>query len=116
MNISCFTGVLDKLCSHDTTPNLKPQACWTISNITAGTRDQIQAVIEANIVPPLVHLLATAEFDIKKEVSEPTPSHHPSFCVGLDLGFGSGPGDFDPSHYGPVSRACICSPLLATAE
>ena len=45
------------------------QACWTISNITAGTREQIHSVIEANIIPPLVHLLATAEFDIKKEAA-----------------------------------------------
>ena len=26
-------------------------------------------MIEANIIPPLVHLLATAEFDIKKEAA-----------------------------------------------
>ncbi len=30
---------------------------------------QIQAVLDANILPPLVHLLATAEFDIKKEAA-----------------------------------------------
>jgi importin subunit alpha-1 len=29
----------------------------------------LQAVIEANIIPPLVSLLATAEFDIKKEAA-----------------------------------------------
>jgi hypothetical protein len=28
-----------------------------------------QAVIDANIIPPLVSLLATAEFDIKKEAA-----------------------------------------------
>ena len=27
----------------------------------------VQAVIDAGLIPPLVHLLATAEFDIKKE-------------------------------------------------
>ena len=46
--------------------SIKKEACWTVSNITAGTKDQIQAVIEAGLVPPLVGLLATAEFDIKK--------------------------------------------------
>ncbi len=30
---------------------------------------QIQAVLDAGILPPLVHLLATAEFDIKKEAA-----------------------------------------------
>merc|ERR1719311_815286 len=48
---------------------IRKEACWTISNITAGTREQIQAGIEANIIPPLVQLLATAEFDIKKEAA-----------------------------------------------
>ena len=48
---------------------IRKEACLTISNITAGTREQIQAVIEANIILPLVHLLATAEFDIKKEAA-----------------------------------------------
>ena len=47
----------------------RQEACWTISNITAGTKEQIQSVVEAGILPPLVHLLATAEFDIKKEAA-----------------------------------------------
>ncbi|KAK9086336.1 hypothetical protein Syun_028730 [Stephania yunnanensis] len=49
--------------------SIKKEACWTISNITAGNKDQIQAVIAANIIGPLVHLLQTAEFDIKKEAA-----------------------------------------------
>ncbi|KAH9313006.1 hypothetical protein KI387_028041, partial [Taxus chinensis] len=49
--------------------NIVKEACWTISNITAGNNDQIQAVIDANIIPPLMKLLQTAEFDIKKEAA-----------------------------------------------
>ncbi|KAJ6974146.1 importin alpha-1 subunit family protein [Populus alba x Populus x berolinensis] len=49
--------------------SIKKEACWTISNITAGNRTQIQAVIEANIILPLVNLLQHAEFDIKKEAA-----------------------------------------------
>ncbi|KAJ4750054.1 Importin subunit alpha [Rhynchospora pubera] len=49
--------------------SIKKEACWTISNITAGNRDQIQAVINAGIINPLVALLQTAEFDIKKEAA-----------------------------------------------
>ena len=37
-----------------------------ISNITAGNKDQIQSTIDANVIPPLVKLLKSAEFDIKK--------------------------------------------------
>jgi hypothetical protein len=39
------------------------------SNVTAGTREQIQAVYETGLVSPLVHLLGHAEFDIKKEAA-----------------------------------------------
>merc|ERR1712003_557116 len=44
-------------------------ACWTISNITAGNKDQIQSVVDANVIPPLVNLLNSAEFDIRKEAA-----------------------------------------------
>ena len=35
----------------------------------AGNKDQIAAIIDANIIPPLISLLGTAEFDIKKEAA-----------------------------------------------
>ncbi|RZC89696.1 hypothetical protein C5167_035690 [Papaver somniferum] len=49
--------------------SIKKEACWTISNITAGNNDQIQSVIAADIIGPLIHLLQNAEFDIKKEAA-----------------------------------------------
>nr|GLL42550.1 importin subunit alpha-like [Ipomoea trifida] len=49
--------------------NIKKEACWTISNITAGNKDQIQAVIDAGLIVPVVNLLQHAEFDIKKEAA-----------------------------------------------
>ncbi len=45
------------------------EACWTLSNITAGSQSQIQAVIDAKLIPPLVNLLCNADFDIKKEAA-----------------------------------------------
>ncbi|WKA08975.1 hypothetical protein VitviT2T_026655 [Vitis vinifera] len=33
--------------------SIKKEACWTISNITASNKEQIRAVIEANIIGPL---------------------------------------------------------------
>jgi len=57
------------LLTADHKKSIKKEACWTISNITAGNKDQIQAIVENNIVPPLVYLLAHAEFDIKKEAA-----------------------------------------------
>ncbi|XP_057508732.1 importin subunit alpha-like [Actinidia eriantha] len=55
--------------THNFKKSIKKEACWTISNITAGNRDQIQAVFDAGIIAPLVQLLQNAEFDIKKEAS-----------------------------------------------
>ncbi|KAK5813586.1 importin subunit alpha-4 [Gossypium arboreum] len=60
---------LYQLLAQNHKKSIKKEACWTISNITAGNRAQIQAVIEANIILPLVHLLQLAEFDIKKEAA-----------------------------------------------
>jgi importin subunit alpha-6/7 len=42
-------------------------ACWALSNITAGTKEQLQAVIDHNVIPALVHMLETEDFDIRKE-------------------------------------------------
>ncbi|CAK9184319.1 unnamed protein product, partial [Ilex paraguariensis] len=57
------------LLAHNYKKSIKKEACWTISNITAGNRDQIQTVIEAGIIGPLVQLLQSAEFEIKKEAA-----------------------------------------------
>lgn len=48
-------------------PAIKKEACWAISNITAGTADQIKTVMEAGILPDLVNLMEVADFKIKKE-------------------------------------------------
>ncbi|KAK1294687.1 Importin subunit alpha-1 [Acorus calamus] len=57
------------LLTHNHKKSIKKEACWTISNITAGNKDQIQAVIAAEIIGPLVQLLQNAEFDIRKEAA-----------------------------------------------
>jgi len=40
-----------------------------ISNITAGSNEQIQLVIDNGIIPLVVNLLLTADFDTKKEAA-----------------------------------------------
>ncbi|KAK9692146.1 hypothetical protein RND81_09G243600 [Saponaria officinalis] len=60
---------LYQLLTQNHKKSIKKEACWTISNITAGNKAQIQAVIEAGLVSPLVELLQNAEFDIKKEAA-----------------------------------------------
>ncbi|KAI3849426.1 hypothetical protein MKX03_030822 [Papaver bracteatum] len=63
--LSCFHQLL----TQNYSKNIKRETCWAISNITAGNVDQIQAVIEANIIGPVLHLLGHAEFEIKKEAA-----------------------------------------------
>ncbi|XP_006645862.1 importin subunit alpha-1b-like [Oryza brachyantha] len=67
-NPQALPGLLNLL---TTTQNksIKREACWTISNITAGSKEQIQAVINANMIAPLVHLLQNADFDVRKEAA-----------------------------------------------
>eukprot|EP01114_Cavostelium_apophysatum_P015281 TRINITY_DN4129_c0_g1_i3.p2 TRINITY_DN4129_c0_g1~~TRINITY_DN4129_c0_g1_i3.p2 ORF type:complete len:168 (-),score=35.92 TRINITY_DN4129_c0_g1_i3:171-674(-) len=45
---------------------IRKDACRAISYVTSGNKNQIQAVIDTNIVPPLVQLLSNPKFDIKK--------------------------------------------------
>ncbi|KAK7898415.1 hypothetical protein WMY93_019268 [Mugilogobius chulae] len=49
--------------------SIRKEACWTISNITAGNRAQIQKVIDANIFPVLIDILQKAEFRTRKEAA-----------------------------------------------
>ena len=49
--------LLNLLNSHKKT--IRKETCWVISNITAGTTNQIQEVIDAGLIPPLVQLLAS---------------------------------------------------------
>ena len=45
------------------------QACWTLSNVTAGSSHQIDAVCASGVVPRLVEMLSTEEHDILKEAA-----------------------------------------------
>ncbi|KAI3849425.1 hypothetical protein MKX03_030821 [Papaver bracteatum] len=63
--LSCFHQLL----TQNYGKNIKRETCWAISNITAGNVGQIQAVIEAKIIGPVVHLLRHEEFEIKKEAA-----------------------------------------------
>lgn len=45
------------------------EACWMLSNILAGTVPQIQAVIDAGLVPKIVFALECGEFKVKGEAA-----------------------------------------------
>lgn len=50
--------------------NTKKEALWTISNITAGNTQQIQAVVDNGLFPTIIGVLShTREFEIKREAA-----------------------------------------------
>jgi len=53
---------LKQLISHGNR-EIQKEACWTLSNIAAGTVDQIQAVIDSGAISPLVSLVNDSKTD-----------------------------------------------------
>ena len=53
---------LKRLIAHNNR-EIQKEACWTLSNIAAGTIDQIQAVIQSGAIPPLVQLVNDKKTD-----------------------------------------------------
>jgi len=45
-------------------PDLVKEASWTVSNIAAGTVDQIQLILDAGIVPRLVRVLRYVSYHL----------------------------------------------------
>lgn len=62
--LSCINILLNS--QYET---IKKEACWTISNVAAGNRQQIQAVIDANVFPVLINIMQIADFKTKKEAA-----------------------------------------------
>lgn len=60
--------VFHQLLTH-TKVGVQKEAAWALSNITAGTQSQIQAVIQADLVPLLVHVLTVGELRVQKEAA-----------------------------------------------
>lgn len=60
---------------------VRKEVCWTLSNITAGSEQQIQSCIDLGIIDKLIYLLIHDDIEIKKEavwaVSNCTASANP---------------------------------------
>ena len=53
---------LQQLITHSNR-EIQKEACWTLSNIAAGTVDQIQYVLDSEAIPPLVALASAGDTD-----------------------------------------------------
>jgi importin subunit alpha-6/7 len=62
-------GALGKLAALMQHPkkHVRKETCWTLSNVTAGNRSQIQAVCDAGLVPLLLGQMDNAEFEVQRE-------------------------------------------------
>jgi importin subunit alpha-2 len=49
--------------------NIVKEAAWTISNITAGNSTQIQVVMDAGVMQPLIDILVKGDKKAKKETA-----------------------------------------------
>lgn len=68
IDMGALSGIMN-IFNHHSNHSIRKEACWTLSNITAGNLDQINAVIASGVVPFLVHMLADGEFRIKREAA-----------------------------------------------
>lgn len=48
---------------------INKEAVWFLSNITAGNQQQVQAVIDAGLIPMIIHQLAKGDFGTQKEAA-----------------------------------------------
>uniref|UniRef100_A0A8B9KMS3 Importin subunit alpha-4-like n=1 Tax=Astyanax mexicanus TaxID=7994 RepID=A0A8B9KMS3_ASTMX len=48
---------------------INKEAVWFLSNITAGNQQQVQAVIDAGLIPLIIHQLAKGDFGTQKEAA-----------------------------------------------
>merc|ERR1712203_129213 len=60
--------VFAKLLQHPKM-NIVKEAAWTISNITAGNSAQIQVVMDAGVLQPLIDILVKGDFKAQKEAA-----------------------------------------------
>eukprot|EP00246_Nothoceros_aenigmaticus_P002922 TRINITY_DN13849_c0_g1_i2.p1 TRINITY_DN13849_c0_g1~~TRINITY_DN13849_c0_g1_i2.p1 ORF type:complete len:548 (-),score=94.74 TRINITY_DN13849_c0_g1_i2:371-2014(-) len=63
-----FVGTVSQ-CLGSEHRSLQKEAAWVVSNISAGTVFHKQAVFTGGALPALLHLLATAAFDVRKEAA-----------------------------------------------
>lgn len=63
------TGVLEDLhllLNHDD-PAIRKETCWTLSNICAGTAEQVAGLIETGILDKLIELAFSDLYEIQRE-------------------------------------------------
>lgn len=74
--------LLTKLIQHPH-KEIQKEACWTISNISAGTVDQIQFVLDSGAIPQLVRLANSIDLNANRNVSKKSDAERKNGGSGL---------------------------------
>ena len=61
-----FLNVVPFLLAHRKR-GIRKETCWALSNVTAGTRSQVDMFIASNVMPPLLDLMSATEHEVQKE-------------------------------------------------
>ncbi|ETO14265.1 hypothetical protein RFI_23103 [Reticulomyxa filosa] len=48
---------------------IRKEACWAVSNVTGTNEEQVQQVIDANLLPSLIHLLTSNDSAVRQEAA-----------------------------------------------
>uniref|UniRef100_A0A8C7VP89 Importin subunit alpha n=1 Tax=Oncorhynchus mykiss TaxID=8022 RepID=A0A8C7VP89_ONCMY len=67
--ITATSVVMSHVHSQMPRDRLVREAVWFLSNITAGNQQQVQAVIDAGLLPMIIHQLAKGDFGTQKEAA-----------------------------------------------
>ena len=59
---------MDRLIVHPKKA-VRKEVCWSVSNITAGTAQQIQQVIDCGILDKLIQITINDDNEIKREAA-----------------------------------------------
>ena len=68
INVGLLPGIIQILRQNDVSRAILKECCWALSNISAGSQNQIQRMLEAGVFEELHRLVATADYEVIKEI------------------------------------------------
>ncbi|KAJ2786690.1 hypothetical protein GGI15_001318 [Coemansia interrupta] len=64
-----FVPLLVRCIESPVSRAVEKESLWALSSVTAGTKDDVDAVVAAGIIPDLVRIVESQTFDLKKEAA-----------------------------------------------
>ncbi|KAJ1943906.1 hypothetical protein GGF37_002438 [Kickxella alabastrina] len=64
-----FVALLVKYIESRASRAVEKETLWVLSSVTAGRKEDVHAMVNASVVPDLVRIIETQDYDIKKEAA-----------------------------------------------